>query len=254
MNSTNFDPYYCTYQTCSVQEYGQLSYIPSLAGNAFYLAIFCSFMLCQVFLGVRYRTWGFLGGMFGGIALEIIGYVARIELNKDDFNNNYFIIYLVGLTIGPAFFSASIYLCLARIIAIYGTELSWLKPRTITCFFIICDFISLCLQAAGGALASLADTPSQGQTGVNIMIAGLSTQVASTFAFVCLCVQLAWAVRRNPFKVNQNSGALRYSRLFRYFLHGELITEFDFQTLTSSKPLVLRRLQSLLDALSVSPS
>jgi hypothetical protein len=223
-NSTLYnEPWLCTYATCPVEIFGQLRYIPSLAGNTFYLALFALGLLLQIGLGIRYRTWGYLVCMIGGIGLEIVGYTARIELHIDDFNNNYFIIYLVGLTIGPAFFSAAIYLCLARIIAVYGNSLSWLTPRFITCFFIACDFLSLVLQAAGGALASLANTKSQEQTGVNIMIAGLSTQVASTFAFIFICCQLAWSVRRNSLKVNPNSRSLRESPKFQFFLSGKWI-------------------------------
>ena len=222
------EPWLCTYATCPVKEFGQLHYIPSLAGNAFYLAIFSLGLLSQIGLGIHYRTWGYLVAMIGGTGLEIVGYTARIELHIDDFNNNYFIIYLVGLTIGPAFFSAAIYLCLARIISVYGTRLSLWTPRFITCFFIACDFVSLILQAAGGALASLANTKSQGQTGVNIMIAGLSTQVASTFAFICICCQLTWSVKRNPTNVNSNTLLLRQSAPFRFFLAGESTSSSPF--------------------------
>src|SRR5271170_8175534 len=107
------EPWLCTYETCPVEIFGQVRYIPSLAGNVFYLAIFSLGLLAQIFLGIRYRTWGYLVAMIGATGLEIVGYTARIELHIDDFNNNYFIIYLVGLTIGPALFSAAIYLCLA---------------------------------------------------------------------------------------------------------------------------------------------
>ena len=133
-------------------------------------------------------------------------------------DRNYFIIYLVGLTIGPALFSAAIYLCLARIIAIYGHGLSWLAPKTITVLFCCCDLVSLILQAAGGALASLATTKPKGQTGVNIMIAGLSTQVVSTFIFCLVCAQLALACHRNPHRVNDNTSSLRRKGTFRFFL------------------------------------
>jgi hypothetical protein len=217
-NATYFDPSYCTYATCSVKEYGQLQYIPSLAGNALYLAIFGLFLVAQLFLGIRYRTWGYLVAMVGGIILEIAGYVGRILLHNNDFDFNNFIIYIVCLTMGPAFFSAAIYLVLARIIAVYGTGLSSLKPRTITIVFIGCDFISLVLQATGGAIASTSNDQAGTNLGVNIMIAGLSTQVASIFVFICLCTQIAWNVRRHNHKVNQNSRALRESFRFRLFL------------------------------------
>src|SRR6266516_2387068 len=101
------EPWLCTYATCPVSIFGQLRYIPSLAGNVFYLALFAVALLLQIGLGIHYRTWG----------------------------------YLVGLTIGPALFSAAIYLCLARIIAVYGNNLSWLSPKFITCLFIACDLV-----------------------------------------------------------------------------------------------------------------
>ena len=65
--------------------------------------------------------------------------------------------YLICLTIGPAFLAAAIYLCLARIVKVYGTHFSRIQPRTYTITFVSCDLVSLILQAAGGAIASIAD-------------------------------------------------------------------------------------------------
>jgi hypothetical protein len=62
-----------------------------------------------------------------------------------DVDNNSFINYLVGLTIGPAFFSAALYFCIAHIIAIYSQDLSWFSPKAITCLFVACDLLSLIL-------------------------------------------------------------------------------------------------------------
>ncbi|KIW88040.1 uncharacterized protein Z519_11150 [Cladophialophora bantiana CBS 173.52] len=217
MNST-FNIANCTYATCSVEDYGQLRYIPSLAGNAFYLAVFCLACVAQILLGIRYRTWGFLVGMLGGIGLEMMGYISRIQLHFDDFNNNYFIIYLVGLTIGPAFFSGAIYICLARIIAVYGTRLSLLSPRAITVVFVGCDFFSLVLQAGGGALTSLDISPSLEQTGINMMIAGLASQVASTTVFCGICLQIVFSIHTRPGLINRNSAALRKRLTFKLFL------------------------------------
>jgi hypothetical protein len=121
----------CTYATCSVEEYGQIRYIPSFDGNAFYPALFSLFLICQLFMGIRYRTWGYLTGMFRGLILEILAYVAGIQLHFDVFDQNVFItMYLIGTTVGPAIFSASIYLCLARIIPVYGSDLMTVTPRT----------------------------------------------------------------------------------------------------------------------------
>jgi hypothetical protein len=81
---------YCTVSTCPLS-LAHTRYLPSLPGNALYAAIFGLFLFGQVFLGVRHRTWGYLVGMFGGIALEIIGYVGRIQLHFNPFKDNPFL-------------------------------------------------------------------------------------------------------------------------------------------------------------------
>lgn len=212
------EPQLCNYTTCPLDPFGQLYYRPSIGGNVLYLAIFVLGILIASGLSIKYKTWGYLVAIIGGAGLEIIGYIGRIMLWQDDFNNNNFIIYLVGLTIGPAFFSAAIYLCLARIIAIYGTGLSWFTPRWITIFFVGSDLLSLILQAAGGAIASTANDHSTTQIGINLMIAGLSTQVVSMTAFVAVCSQLAWAVWRHPQRLNTDYQKMRHSKRFRLFL------------------------------------
>lgn len=145
---------FCTLETCDIS-LGQMTYRPSLAGNAFFAALFATFIFIQIFLGVRTKTWTFMTATICGFALETVGYVARILLHNNPFDNNMFIIYLVCLTIAPAFLSGAIYLCLARIVVVYGENLSRFKPRTYTLVFCGCDFFSLLLQAAGGAIASI---------------------------------------------------------------------------------------------------
>lgn len=73
MESPGFPVASCTVATCSLLE-GQVEYQPSLGGNAFYVAIFAIALVCQLVLGIRYRIWGFLVGMFCGLVLEIVGY------------------------------------------------------------------------------------------------------------------------------------------------------------------------------------
>jgi RTA1 like protein len=91
---------------------------------------------------------------------EVIGYIARIAIHSNPFLKTNFLMYLVTLTIAPAFLSASIYLCLARIVVVYGEEASRFKPRTYTVVFCTGDFLALLLQAVGGAIASDATSTS----------------------------------------------------------------------------------------------
>ncbi len=91
---------------------------------------------------------------------EIIGYIARIAMHSNPFLKSNFLMYIVTLTIAPAFLSAGIYLCLARIVVVYGEERSRFRPRTYTIIFCTAGFFALLLQAVGGAIASGASSKS----------------------------------------------------------------------------------------------
>lgn len=106
------NPNLCTLQTCDLSMASFL-YIPNLAGNALYAAIFGIWIFGQLYLGIRHRTWGYMGSMILGLILELIGYVARVMLHNSPFNNNDFLIYLICLTIAPALLSASVSLPLS---------------------------------------------------------------------------------------------------------------------------------------------
>ncbi|ERF75848.1 hypothetical protein EPUS_01214 [Endocarpon pusillum Z07020] len=189
------NPELCTIDTCPL-ELASIEYIPTLPGNALYVSLFALCLLVQLYFGIRYRTWGFLAGMIGGLVLEILGYVARIQIHFNPFREDPFLMYIVCLTIGPAFLAASIYLTLSRIITVYSPTLSRFQPRTYTIVFIIFDFFALLLQAAGGGIASAAEDDSLGQIGINIMIAGVSWQVFSLGLFAVVCLEFAWRVRK----------------------------------------------------------
>lgn len=146
----------CTLSTCDLT-LAHFTYIPNLGGNAFLAALFGVCCLAQIGLGIRYKTLGFMIAAICGLALEVIGYASRILMHQNPFSKNDFLIYLVCLTIAPAFLSACIYLCLARIIVVYGEDISRFQSRIYTILFCTCDFIALLLQAIGGAIASTAN-------------------------------------------------------------------------------------------------
>lgn len=131
--------------------------------------------------------------------------------------------YLVCLTIGPAFLSACIYLCLSRIIIVYGPDIARFSPRVYTLVFIACDVASLILQAAGGGTtASAGAGTSLQQTGIDIMIAGLVCQVFSLALFMLLGLDFARCVRRAGRSARSASFAsLREARIFSLFLLGK---------------------------------
>lgn len=76
---------------------GYMSYFPSLAGNAVFAAVFGLCLLPQLYLGVRYKTWGYLISMAGGMILEVLGYIARILMRDNMFTNTYFVMQVFSL-------------------------------------------------------------------------------------------------------------------------------------------------------------
>ncbi|RFU26563.1 hypothetical protein B7463_g9789, partial [Scytalidium lignicola] len=182
----------CHLGTCNITEWGFINYQPTIAGNVIFLIIIDALGLVQLIMAAYYGT-GLVGlSMVLGILSESCGYVARILLHFDPFSRAYFLWYLICLTIGPVFIAAAIYLCLGRIVVVYGEEISRIKPRSYTLFFIGCDGISLVVQAVGGGIAASAPITNQPMVdaGTHTLVAGLSFQVATLFlATGCLFVR-----------------------------------------------------------------
>lgn len=149
------NPYLCTLDTCDLSMASFL-YLPTVAGNSIYAAIFAIYLIAQLYLGIRHKVWGYMSAMILGLLAEVIGYIGRVLLHNSPFDNDYFLIYLICLTIAPALLSCAvslpafieknitdkyipqIYLCLSRIIIVYGENLARFKPRTYTLFFTTC--------------------------------------------------------------------------------------------------------------------
>ncbi|CAH0051305.1 unnamed protein product [Clonostachys solani] len=186
----------CTLDTCPLSM-GIITYQPNIGGNALFLSIFGSLFLVQLYFGIRHKTWSYLAAMVLGLVTEGVGYIGRLQLHNDPFNFNYFLVYLVCLTIGPAFLTAAIYITFARVAYSCDESLLWVRSKTVSIIFMTCDFICLVLQATGGAITSTSGGMTQEaldmrQKGVNVMIGGLSFQVVSLFSFILYAAIYAW--------------------------------------------------------------
>lgn len=74
----------CTLETCSITQ-GQVTYDPNLAGNIFYAALFGLLLVMQIILGIYYQTWTYAIGLVGGMALELCGYIGRVQMHYNPF-------------------------------------------------------------------------------------------------------------------------------------------------------------------------
>ena len=133
--------------------------------------------------------------------------------------------YLISLTIGPTWLCASIYVCFGRLVTIYEPKLSRLSPRKITVFFIISDFVSLLLQAGGGAIAVIADNFSFEYVGIHLMLAGLALQVLSLTIVLALGADFARVCWRKPQSWNERYAGIPNSTLFVGLICGESSSE-----------------------------
>ena len=141
----------------------------------------------------------------------------------------------VCITIGPAFYSAAIYLTLSQMyvpsilashsrdqkiidqaltrtysVTYLGTQYSRLTPAAYYSIFITCDVISLTLQATGGGMSS--NSTGSSYQGVNIAIAGLSFQVFTLTVFVCLATDYSIS-----YVQGQKAGKVTEGQLTRKF-------------------------------------
>ncbi|OOQ83630.1 RTA1 domain protein [Penicillium brasilianum] len=223
MSEMNMDD--CTLATCPI-DLAYINYQPNIPANVLFLVIFGLLLAAQIALGTWCRTWTYMGAMTAGLILEILGYIGRVMMHSNPFDFNAFLLYLICLTLAPAFFTAAIYVCLGRIVIVYGEDISRIRPRMYTILFVTCDIIALVLQAAGGAITSIAnsDQKSLSDTGVNIMIAGLAFQVASLTLFIVLASEFALRVRRSSEDVkNASTASVRSGLKWKMFLLGKCL-------------------------------
>jgi hypothetical protein len=194
-------------------------YRPSLALNYLLIALFGLSMLAHIGQGIKYKTWGFLASMFLGCFTEIIGYAGRIWAYHEPFSMDPFLMQICSLTLAPAFLCAGIYLCLSRIVMVFGAETSRIPPKAYTYIFVTCDFVSLCLQGAGGGIAStLSQDDKDPAPGNNVMLAGLGFQVFTLVLFMLLCAEYAYRVKNTTQSFDVTHAKLRSSKKFRGFL------------------------------------
>ena len=84
-------------------QFANMSYRPSLAGNALFTAIFAVLLILQIALGIRYRTKGFGIAMACGLILEIVGYIGRILMRNHMFDFSYFVMYIFPVFLSHRF-------------------------------------------------------------------------------------------------------------------------------------------------------
>lgn len=162
-------------------------YVPNYPLTIFAASIFSvSFILHLVQL-YRYRTWYFVTIPIG-LILEILGYVFRsFSAHIDPYNVLDFVLQYFFIVTAPVFFTAGIYAILSVLISRTGSEYSILSPKAVLWIFITSDAVTTVVQITGAALIGSSESNAKDpNTGKNILLAGLTIQVAVTFVFLIL--------------------------------------------------------------------
>jgi RTA1 like protein len=124
------------------------------------------------------------------------------------------------LILAPSFFAAAIYLTLKDIVRSIGPQFSPIRPTLYPWIFILCDLLSLILQAAGGGIAASANSPSASDAGGNIMLAGIVFQVATFTALYILALIFIRNLRANKHTMTSTQHAVLHDRNFKIFAWG----------------------------------
>jgi hypothetical protein len=62
-------------------------YAPSLPANAFFAGFFGLALLVNLYLGIRYKTWTYMTAVALGCLAECIGYIGRILLHENPYDD-----------------------------------------------------------------------------------------------------------------------------------------------------------------------
>ncbi|KAI0463192.1 hypothetical protein LJB42_003212 [Komagataella kurtzmanii] len=198
---------------------------PSYGGNMALAIVMGIFFVLSTGLGLYYKQWWFGTCFFFGCGLEFAGYVGRTVSAKDPVLVDPFLDQIISLTLAPAFIMGGIYYMLAKLCSIFGEGHSKLKPMSYAKIFIVCDVVSIIIQAVGGGMAaSAAANYENADTGTHIMVAGLAFQVASMTLFLyfwfdmCYSIYKVYRTSENPDdEFNDKFKDIRQRPMFKTF-------------------------------------
>lgn len=71
-------------------------YAPNLGANAFFAAFFGIAFIFQIYFGIRYKTWTYMIAVGLGSVAECVGYIGRIMLHNNPYDDPGFKIQIVS--------------------------------------------------------------------------------------------------------------------------------------------------------------
>ncbi|KAF2836938.1 RTA1-domain-containing protein [Patellaria atrata CBS 101060] len=172
-------------------------YKPNLAANALLGCLFLICLIGHLWRMVRTRSWLFVPFNIG-CAMEVIGYFGRIWARSNDDALGPYIMQTLMLLVAPAFFAASIYMILGRLIRLVDAEhLSLIRTTRLTKVFVGADILCFVVQGGGGGLMASND-PDKRNLGKWVVLAGLFIQIFAFGLFIVVSVLFNVRINRKP--------------------------------------------------------
>ncbi|EOD47990.1 putative rta1 domain protein [Neofusicoccum parvum UCRNP2] len=182
------------------EEFVLYHYNPSTALAVVFIALFANSTLFHLWQLFRRRTWYFIPFIVGGI-FETVGYLGRFISSRQspDWKTWPYVMQSLTLLLAPAFFAASIYMVLGRIIRLTdGSAHSPIRVNWLTKIFVLGDVISFLGQSAGGGMLANADTQNDVKWGERIIIGGLCVQLLFFGLFMLVAAIFHMRILRVP--------------------------------------------------------
>ncbi|ETS84372.1 hypothetical protein PFICI_02397 [Pestalotiopsis fici W106-1] len=174
-------------------------YAPSAPTSGVFCILFGLTTILHLIQMCKTKTW-YLAALVVGAACECIGYAARVASALEEpgcWSLGPYVVQSILILIAPAFFAASIYMILGRIIVLTDGECySVVKRRLLTRVFVGGDVLSLLTQSNGSGMMAIGG--SLVDIGEYIVIAGLSIQLAFFGAFVVVAAIFQHRMHRQP--------------------------------------------------------
>ncbi|KAH7338428.1 RTA1-domain-containing protein [Rhizoctonia solani] len=120
---------------------------------------------------------------------ELLGWAGRYWGHVNPHTGDAFMMQITTTIIAPSFMTAAIFLILPKIISELGAEYSRMPARLYSIIFISADVTALVIQAAGGAMASIAKTPEGAEQGGQIMLGGIVIQLVAVVLYTILAIE-----------------------------------------------------------------
>jgi hypothetical protein len=178
------------------------SYIPDFTLCLLGIVLFTLAFLSHALQVWYYRLWSFSPLTFACL-MEVTGYIFRaLSSRKDPYRITYFVVEYFFIVTAPVLISASIYVCLTKLITwaeAEGTDISnrsrFLRRKFILLTFISVDVVTTAMQVTGaGIIGGATSKQKDPTTGNNVLLAGLAIQTAAFAVFLVLLIVVTFAI------------------------------------------------------------